>query len=127
MGRSIQEVMPSASVVSNAFQPPLDQTLTRRPAAGLPVSWSMSWKRPEQGTPLRLRGRAGAAGAGVKTSPMSTVPEPPITHVAVRPDTTQRRRRQAVENDVRRALDDGVAASPGTGQVVGSHVRSLHQ
>lgn len=85
MGRSIQEVMPSASVVSKAFQPPLDQTLTRRPATGLPVSWSMSWKRPEQGTPLRLRGRAGVRGAGVKTSPMSTVPEPPITTLPCAP------------------------------------------
>ena len=52
---------------------------------GLARSWSMSWKRPEQGTLLRLRGRAGARGAGVKTSPMSTVPEPPITTLPCAP------------------------------------------
>lgn len=101
MGRSIQEVMPSASVVSNAFQPPLDQTLTRRPATGLPVSWSMSWKRPEQGTPLRL-GKGGSARGGREDVADEYRPRAADHHIAVRPDTTQRHRRQAVDEYRRR-------------------------
>ena len=83
VGRSIQEVMPSASVVSKAFQPPLDQTLTRRPATGPFVVDEL--EAPGTGHAVAVKGRAGARGAGVKTSPMSTVPEPPITTLPCAP------------------------------------------
>lgn len=38
----------------------------------------MSWKRPENGAVSRFEGTTGENGAGLKTSPMSTVPEPPM-------------------------------------------------
>src|SRR5690606_32902138 len=70
--------MPSASVVSKALHPPLDQTLTLRPAAGLPVSWSINWKRPEKGDAILFSGTGGVKAATTEASPISTVPEPPM-------------------------------------------------
>lgn len=69
--------MPSASVVSMALHPPLYQTFTLRPATGLPVSWSINWKRPEKGAVELLRGTGGVKAATTEASPISTVPEPP--------------------------------------------------
>lgn len=102
MGRSIQEVMPSASVVSNAFQPPLDQTLTRRPATGLPVSWSMSLEAPGTGHAVAVRGKGGSARGGREDVADEYRPRAVDHHIAVRPDTTQRHRRQAVDEYRRR-------------------------
>lgn len=82
---------------------------------------------PGTGHAVAVKGKGGSGWGGREDVADEYRPRAADHHVAVRPDTTQRRRRQAVENDVGRALDDGVAASPGTGQVVGSHVRSLHQ